>query len=772
MKTKTLFIVLTLWIFVLSVSSCSTANEEQPVSMPEVTLEGTSWMLEAFVEGQVTRSLIGDTEITLQFGGGDVRGSAGCNDYGGAYTLERGALRIPQIDITEQLCLEPAGVMAQEQKYVEILRKVTAFIWDANYLTLKTTDGLGLRFISIQTTATVSQSGPTDPLELENFLDAYFAEQMSVLHVPGATFVLVKDGDIFFAKGYGYADLENRIPYDPDKTVFWAASVAKAFTAVGVLQLYDRGLIDLDSDVNQYLRDFQVANDYPKPVTFAHLLTHTDGFEARIGGDAARTGAEMRPLREVVQQHRPAQVAEPGRFLTYGNFATNLSGVLIEDASGLPFARYMDMSILQPLGMNRTTFEQILPSDWGPDLAIGYRHHNGVYEPQPYVYANLLPQGGMRSTAADIARFMIALLQGGNDAGSHVLNGPTVRLMFQQQFSSHPRLAGITYGLFELFRNDRRLLIRDGDGWGFRSRMVLMPEQNLGFFVNYNNEEADVLRDDLVSQFLDHYYPVLGQVPSMVSADFQGQADQYAGVYTPLQWDQTTFTKIALLFAYRVRVTANDDGTVTIVGIGDAYGGFEDTSRWREVEPRFFQQIDGDGYVAFGRDDQGRIAYLFSGQGYHGAYARLAWYETPALHLTVLFVAALLFLATLVAWPVSAWIHSRRGKSASVSSILSRLARWLAAAICALHILFIIGIALVTANPFELVYGIPPLLHVTLVLALLAVVMTVGLPVFTVLIWKDGYWSFWGRVHYTLLTVVVLAFTWWLDYWNLLGFRY
>jgi CubicO group peptidase (beta-lactamase class C family) len=646
------------------------------------------------------------------------------------------------------------------------------FVLSVSSYTTASEEQLVSRLISNQATAVIPQSGPTDPWELEAFLDEYFTEQMSTLHIPGIAFVLVKDGEVFFAKGYGYADLENRVPYEPGETVFWAASVAKAVTAVGILQLYERGLIDLDDDVNQHLEDFHIPNNCPKPVTFAHLLTHTDGFEARIGGDAARTASEIRPLREVVQQYRPAQVAEPGRFLTYGNFATNLAGVLIEDVSGLPFARYMDVNIFHPLGMNRTTFEQVLPPAWSPDLAVGYRHHDGVYEPQPYVYANLLPQGGLRSTATDMARFMIAILQGGNDAGYRILNGPTIGLMFQQQFSSHPRLAGITYGLFELFRNDRRLLIRDGDGWGFRSRIVLMPEQNLGFFVNYNNEEADVLRDDLVSQFLNHYYPVLGQAPSMVSADFQEQADQYAGVYTPLQWDQTTFTKIALLFAYQVRVTANDDGTLTIAGIGDAYGGFEDTSRWREVEPRFFQRADGDGYVAFGRDDQGKIAYLFSGQGYHGAYAKLAWYETPALHLTMLAVSALLFLATLIAWPVSAWIHSRRDKSAGVSSILSRLARWLAAAICTLDILFIIGIALVTANPFELVYGIPPLLHVTLVLALLAVVMMVGLPVFTVLAWKDGYWSFLGRVHYTLLTVIALAFTWWLDYWNLLGFRY
>lgn len=152
------------------------------------------------------------------------------------------------------------------------------------------------RFISSQATAAIPQSGLTDPLELEAFLDAYFAEQMAALHIPGVTFVLVKDGDIFFAKGYGYADLKNQVPYHPDETVFWAASIAKIFSVVGVLQLYEQGLIHLDDDVNGYLVDFQIPDDYPQPIPFHSLLIHTDGFEARIIGDAARTPAELRAL--------------------------------------------------------------------------------------------------------------------------------------------------------------------------------------------------------------------------------------------------------------------------------------------------------------------------------------------------------------------------------------------------------------------------------------------------------------------------------------------
>ena len=86
-------------------------------------------------------------------------------------------------------------------------------------------------------------SGPTDPGEFEAFLDAYLAEQMRVHHVPGVVFTMVKDGQVFFSKGYGYADLEAQTPFDPERTVLTTASLAKAFAAVGVLQLYERGVI-------------------------------------------------------------------------------------------------------------------------------------------------------------------------------------------------------------------------------------------------------------------------------------------------------------------------------------------------------------------------------------------------------------------------------------------------------------------------------------------------------------------------------------------------
>lgn len=122
----------------------------------------------------------------------------------------------------------------------------------------------------------------TDPKELEDFLDGVMSAQLEGYQIPGATVAVVKDGELFFAKGYGYADLKNREPVVADETLFRVGSVGKVFTATAVMQLVEEGKLDLDADVNTYLVDFKIPDTYPQPITLHHLLTHTAGFEERL----------------------------------------------------------------------------------------------------------------------------------------------------------------------------------------------------------------------------------------------------------------------------------------------------------------------------------------------------------------------------------------------------------------------------------------------------------------------------------------------------------
>src|SRR5512147_800056 len=120
--------------------------------------------------------------------------------------------------------------------------------------------------------------GPTDRAELEAFTDGLLKKEMEEYHIAGAAIAVVKDGKLFFTKGYGYADMENKIPVDPEQTIFRTGSVGKVFTWTAVMQLVEQGKLDLNADINTYL-DFRIPDTYPQPITLEHLITHTSGFE-------------------------------------------------------------------------------------------------------------------------------------------------------------------------------------------------------------------------------------------------------------------------------------------------------------------------------------------------------------------------------------------------------------------------------------------------------------------------------------------------------------
>lgn len=141
--------------------------------------------------------------------------------------------------------------------------------------------------------------------------DPIFAEQMAKLHIAGAVVAVVQDGKILFTKGYGYADVEKKTPVVPDKTIFRIGSITKVFTATAVMQLADRGRINLKDDVNKYLKGVKVPATYPQPITFANLLTHTSGLDEISPG--RRTGDESKviPMGEFLKS-RIVRLLPPG----------------------------------------------------------------------------------------------------------------------------------------------------------------------------------------------------------------------------------------------------------------------------------------------------------------------------------------------------------------------------------------------------------------------------------------------------------------------------
>jgi len=632
-----------------------------------------------------------------------------------------------------------------------------------------------------------TQIGVSDPAEMEAFIDDYLAEQMESHHIPGVVITFVKDGEIFFSKGYGYADLENQTPMDVHETLLTTASLGKAFSAVGVLQQYERGAIDLHEDIRPYITDFQLQTNFDETLTFANLLTHTDGFEARLIGVAAQNPEGLISLGELIETYTPSQLYPPGQYMTYGDFAATLSGYLTQEVSGLSFEAYMESNILSPLGMTDSTFDQRLSDEMVARLATGYDYAEGEYHSGPVYYIRSTPAGGLRTTAANMNAFMLALLNGGEYKGVRILDEATTQLMHTQQFAPDPKMAGITYGLFEHFENDQRILLRDGDGVGTRSRMVLLPEQDMGFFISYNSGDSN-LRMDIISAILEHYYPIGDTTAPLPVEDYQARTKLFAGTYRPLNADVTSFGKSMFFFSQLVEITSTDEGYLSIVAAGmggeqsSVMGGFEGISQWVEVEPLYFEQVGGKGQLSFVQNEAGEITQMISGQGYRSTFTKLPWYKSLSFQMNLIQLVVLLLvsavISTFVSWPLGALIRKLRKKTSNEpvvwGAISARLWAGIVAGMLGLFVLRAIAVLYAIGGIVGMpnfVWGITEDMINSLNSIYLPTFLALALPIFTILAWRNRWWKMSTRVHYTLITLAVFAGIWWANYWNLLGFQ-
>jgi CubicO group peptidase (beta-lactamase class C family) len=619
--------------------------------------------------------------------------------------------------------------------------------------------------------------GPTDPAELESFLDDLLKTEMEEYHIAGAAIAVVKDGKIFFTKGYGYADLENKIPVDPEGTVFRIGSVGKNFTWTAVMQLVEQGKLDLDADVNTYL-DFRIPDTYPQPITMKHLMTHTSGIEDRWLGSVVSDASELIPAREWLIANFPGRVRPPGEAEGYSNYNAILAGYIVTRVSGEPYEEYIQKHIFDPLGMTHSTVQSQMPEDLLPFASKSYTYVDGAFQPFPdyMIQPAVLPSGFHQASATDMARFMIARLEGGfyGDASTEmsILEESTARQMLTTLYTPDPRLRGTAYGLFDLSDNGQWVLGHEGYAPVMASQLLLLPDQHLGVFVVYNSLEA---RDaGLTTQyiggfhraFFDHYYSAPVATPIQAPADFAERAERFEGFYREANSHSTTPEKAQKLFgALEIRNPGN--GTL-VIPMGE---GFE--MQFVEMEPLYFRQVNGSFSIVFREDAQGRIAYMFTDFVPEYGFVKLDWYETPGFNMMLALVCVSTFLSMLPVALIRFIRNHRSGGSQNPVLRGARVANSIIFAISLLNLLFVIGIALWfrPMHPSEL-HGIPLIVEIVMGLGVLAAVLTPVALIFTVLAWKNRFWGDAFRIYCTLVTFTAVAFVWFLNYWNWLGWRY
>ncbi|HSF83111.1 MAG TPA: serine hydrolase domain-containing protein [Anaerolineales bacterium] len=609
---------------------------------------------------------------------------------------------------------------------------------------------------------------PIDPEELEAFLDDLMAAEMTENHIPGAMVAVVEDGSLLLAKGYGYADLEGRVPVDPERTLFRIGSVSKLFTWTAVMQLVEQGQLSLDTDVNEYL-DFAIPATFPEPITLRHLLSHTAGFEDKGSNMHKLQVEQMNTLGDYLKANLPGRVFSPGEVVAYSNYGTSLAGYIVERVSGLPFSEYVEQKIFAPLDMAHSSFRQPLPETLAADLATGYNYHNGQYVAGSFVFDQSYPAGAVSATATDMARFMIAHLQNGELDSQRILREETARQMHSQLYTPDPRLnGGMAYGFFENMINGQRVISHGGSLVTFMSQLILIPEQNVGLYISTNSSRGAAAKDAVVNAFLDRYYPVAEASDLQSAAGFAERIAPYLGEYTPVRNNFTTYERIYGVFS-TINASLDSDGTLVISQLGRVL-------RFAEMEPGLLQDIsDPSNKLVYRTDPDGRL-FLTVVAGYYEPWAvfRTPWYGTRNLHMVLFLSGTLLFLGALIAWPIGFFVGRRKQPAtAQPAPLPARLARWAAAFFGLLWLVILLGITSLFINILpgfgvpRIILETPPLLSFLLALSYVLVGLALAILVFAVLAWVRRYWSLGGRIFYSLLALMALLLTWSLVYWNL-----
>jgi hypothetical protein len=424
----------------------------------------------------------------------------------------------------------------------------------------------------------------------------------------------------------------------------------------------------------------------------------------------------------------------------------------------MSYEQYVREHIFEPLEMADSSI--LLPREQLWRAARGYPVVEKKPYPLNYYYLNDAPGAGFNSTAADMAHYMIAHLQNGaytrsNGTRARILEEATAGAMHRTAFSYHPEMAGQANAFDEQFYNGHRYLRKFGGAPGMHNNMLLLLDQGLGLYLFYNSEGGG-LRNSWQREVLKMYLSTPGSNPAAMEPT--GKAPEsvstYAGVYQEVS-DSTSETTIVQVQALvdpdlHVAVTVNPDGSPEIWG-----------RRYLEVEPGVFRSPDSGDVIKFELEN-GRASYLFQART---PYKRIPTAESPPIQIGLLIFSALVFLSSLVALVFSLI----QGKPPG--SILSAL-------VSGLNTLFLVSLVLVLmpvatgGDIWQFSFDPSPQLRVILAMPIISSALAAGLLARTVLAWWRGRYRMAVPVQDSLVLPAMAALLYFLNTWNLLGWRF
>ncbi|GMG87076.1 serine hydrolase domain-containing protein [Biformimicrobium ophioploci] len=335
--------------------------------------------------------------------------------------------------------------------------------------------------------------------------DAWLQTQLEYDGVPGASFAIVSDQEVIWSKGFGYANLADKVPATPE-TKYSICSVSKLFTSIGVMQLRDEGKLSIDEPLKEILPWFEIPDhsDSEEAVNLRNILSHVAGLprEAITPYWTEVNFPSRQTLQEGVANQEP--LYRPYQHFQYSNLGMSLAGEAIEAASGEPYAAYIQSRILNPLGMRNTSTD--LPvSEYGGNFSAGYmlRDSSGVRKAVgQYTTNGIAPAAGFASSVNDLAKFaswQFRLLEKG---GTEILKSTTLREM-QRIHWKDPDGKGATWGLGFAFSDidGKSFIGHNGYCPGYRTVFLTRPKDKLAVIgmVNVNDVNPSTLAKGVIS---------------------------------------------------------------------------------------------------------------------------------------------------------------------------------------------------------------------------------------------------------------------------------
>ncbi|HSG67399.1 MAG TPA: serine hydrolase [Bacteroidales bacterium] len=356
-------------------------------------------------------------------------------------------------------------------------------------------------------------------------LDEFILEQMEIKHVPGLSAVIIIDDTVNWNGNYGYMNLADSIPVH-DSTIFNIFSIGKAVTTSCVMQLWDKGLLGIDQNINDFIPFYiKNTNTGSDSITARMLASHSSSLKEPDYVDYFLYGDPTESLASFLENYycesgsyyyyNHFSFQNPGTIFYYNNSGIGLLGYLVEPLTGLYFDQYARDSLLLPLEMNRSAW--FLSELDTMDLATGYSYVGGFFTPWGHLGHPAYPGITLRSTALELANFCIMLLNEGSYKGMQILSPEAVSTMATVQDPNWSTAYG-TAGLGLFMREDLGDRVvwghNGGSGAGYAAHMYFCDDENTGVVITTNSEQYMPV---LVEYLFDYALSVATAVPEKIT---------------------------------------------------------------------------------------------------------------------------------------------------------------------------------------------------------------------------------------------------------------